>query len=106
LAQNFDEVVNANSHVLVEFYAPWCGHCKKLAPEYAAAAAQLKASGNKAVLAKVDADSEKDLGAKFEVEGFPTLKWFVNGKPQEYNGGRVTKEIVSWIEKHTGPAYV
>jgi len=91
--------------VLVEFYAPWCGHCKKLAPEYAAAAAELKASGNKAVLANVDADSEKELGAKYEVEGFPTLKWFVNGKPQEYNGGRVTKDIVSWIEKHTGPAY-
>ena len=103
--QNFDEVINANSHVLVEFYAPWCGHCKKLAPEYAAAAAELKTSGNKAVLAKVDADSEKELGTKFQVEGFPTLKWFVNGKPQEYNGGRVTKDIVSWIEKHTGPAY-
>jgi protein disulfide isomerase len=105
LHQNFDEIINANSHVLVEFYAPWCGHCKKLAPEYAAAAAELKASGNKAVLAKVDADSEKELGTKFQVEGFPTLKWFVNGQPQEYNGGRVTKDIVSWIEKHTGPAY-
>jgi hypothetical protein len=46
------------------------------------------------------------IGAnRYEVEGFPTLKWFVNGKPQEYNGGRVTKDIVSWIEKHTGPAY-
>jgi len=57
------------------------------------------------VLASVDADSEKELGAKFEVEGFPTLKWFINGKPQEYKGGRVTKDIVSWVEKHTGPAY-
>jgi len=103
--KNFDEVVNGNEHVLVEFYAPWCGHCKKLAPEYAAAAAELKTKGSKVVLAKVDADSEKELGTKFDVSGFPTLKWFINGKPQEYNGGRVTKDIVSWIEKHTGPAY-
>jgi len=103
--KNFDDVVNSNSHVLVEFYAPWCGHCKKLAPEYSAAAAQLKTSGNNVVIAKVDADSEKELGSRFGVEGFPTLKWFVNGKPQEYTGGRVTKDIVSWVEKHTGPAY-
>ncbi len=67
------------------FYAPWCSFCKALAPQFAAASAQLKAMGNAAVMAKVDADSTpggRALAARFQVEGFPTLIWFVNGRPQ------------------------
>jgi len=77
-----------------------CGHCKTLAPEYAAAAASLKASRPDVLLAKVDATVETELGSRFDVKGFPTLKWFTaGGAASDYGGGRTAPEIVSWVSK-------
>lgn len=98
---NFSEFIEKNQYVMVEFYAPWCGHCQSLAPEYAAAATELK--GEKVALAKVDATEESELAEKYEVQGFPTVYFFIDGVHKPYPGQRTKDGIVTWIKKKIGP---
>ncbi|KAK9841395.1 hypothetical protein WJX74_005077 [Apatococcus lobatus] len=105
----FETVLKDNSFVVAEFYAPWCGHCKKLAPEYEKAAGPLKKNEPPVTLISVDATQEdnKPLAEKYGVQGFPTLKIFKGGdasSPAEYNGPREADGIVSYLQKQSGPA--
>merc|ERR1712060_571407 len=71
-SDNFEEKIIDNPQpAIVEFYAPWCGHCKNLAPHYAKAADKMKGMVTFGV---VDCTDEKDLCAEYSIEGFPTLK--------------------------------
>jgi len=106
---DFDSVVDGSKPVFVEFYAPWCGHCKHLEPEYDKVGDAFAGSPD-VVVAKVDADAHRDLGGRFGVTGFPTLKFFPKGwktgdAPEAYNGGRTFEDIAAFIQEKTGAKY-
>ena len=105
IPDNFDSVVlESNKPALVEFFAPWCGHCKNLAPVYEELAQNFDFAKDKVSIAKVDADAEKDLGRRFGVQGFPTLKWF-DGKsdaPVDYSGARDLESLSNFVIEKTG----
>ena len=107
-AATFAADIQEHPLTLVEFFAPWCGHCKALAPNYEAAAKRLAADSSPAVLASVDCTVEKDLCSQYGVKGFPTLKLFraSTTSPTDYAGGRTADEIYSYMTKQTAPAYV
>ena len=86
------EVINSESLWLVEFYAPWCGHCKSLAPHWEKAAKQLKGFVE---VGAVDMTTDKSVGSPYDVKGFPTLKFFGFDKknPIAYEGERETNAI-------------
>ncbi|KAM6915034.1 protein disulfide-isomerase A6 [Xenentodon cancila] len=91
---NFNrEVIQSDSLWLVEFYAPWCGHCQNLTPDWKKAATALKGIVK---VGAVDADQHKSLGGQYGVRGFPTIKVFGanKNKPEDYQGGRSSQAIV------------
>ncbi|XP_050160342.1 protein disulfide isomerase-like 1-4 [Malus sylvestris] len=99
-ATNFNDMVEKNRFVMVEFYAPWCEHYQALKPEYSAAATELK--GEYVILAKVDAIKENELSQEYGIEGFPTIFFFIDGVHKPYAGQRTKKGIVTWIKKKIG----
>jgi len=97
----FDSVVDGSRSVFVMFYASWCGHCKNFKPEYAEVARAFESKKDEVVIASVDADSHRELGSKYGVTGFPTLKFFPKGStnPVEYDSGRTAADVISYINK-------
>ena len=94
---DFDsKVINSNEFWIIEFYAPWCGHCKSLAPEFEKVAKALKGIVK---VGAVDMTVHKSFGERYGVKGFPTLKIFGANKssPTDYNGGRTASAIVDTL---------
>eukprot|EP00484_Ammonia_sp_Unknown_P005099 CAMPEP_0197075652 /NCGR_PEP_ID=MMETSP1384-20130603/211717_1 /TAXON_ID=29189 /ORGANISM="Ammonia sp." /LENGTH=577 /DNA_ID=CAMNT_0042514501 /DNA_START=17 /DNA_END=1750 /DNA_ORIENTATION=- len=103
---NFQEFVSSHTRTLVEFYAPWCGHCKALAPKYEEAARILsEEKQSPTALAKVDATEAPALSSRFDIKGYPTLFLIEGGNTKPFDGGRETQAIVDWVLKHDIPAF-
>jgi protein disulfide isomerase family A protein 3 len=103
---DFDSKLAEIDTALVMFYAPWCGHCKRLKPEFEKAGGDLLANDPPVSLVKVDCtEGGKDTCGKFEVKGYPTLKIFRNGElSADYNGPREAAGIIKFMKSQVGPA--
>ncbi|KAM9339739.1 protein disulfide isomerase family A, member 8 [Symphorus nematophorus] len=98
---DFDYLASEHETMLVKFYTPWCGHCKKLSPEFDKAATRLKGVVR---LAKVDCTAHTETCSRFGVSGYPTLKIFRYGRDSApYDGPRTTDGIYQYMKKQTGP---
>jgi thioredoxin 2 len=102
-AESFDaHVMRAGLPVVVDFWAPWCGPCRMMAPHFEAAARQLEP---RVRLAKLDTEAEPALGARHGIRSIPTMVLFHQGRElARHSGAMPGAQIVAWVRDHLPPA--
>lgn len=106
---NFDsKVLDSDDIWLVNFYAPWCPHCKNLKPVYEEASRAIRKEGLKGIkLGAIDASQYQSYAQKYGIRGFPTLKYFpagpkTEGDAKEFDGDRSSQGILQWAKSKAG----
>ncbi|MBX2994724.1 MAG: thioredoxin [Bdellovibrionaceae bacterium] len=95
---NFENEIKANSLVLVDFWAEWCGPCRAIGPKLEEIGQEM---GEKVTILKLDVDNNQNVAAKFGIRSIPTMILFKNGQPVDQVMGNLPKDnIVSFIQKH------
>lgn len=101
--ENFDEVLEANQYVFVEFYAPWCAHCRYFDPLYSKISSILNENSPPVLVAKIDATVEVETAERFDVSAYPSFVLFINKEPIIYTGPRSESGMINWILKKINP---
>jgi protein disulfide-isomerase-like protein len=104
--KNFQEALDLNPSLMIDFYATWCGHCQHFKPIYEETSKELKEKNMKTVLARIDAYYYTDIKHAWKVGGYPTILYFQNGQLiEKYPGARKVEAIVEYLaEKESGLA--
>ena len=95
--KNFADTLKSAKYVMVKFYAPWCGHCKNMAPDYIKLSELVK--DNDVVIGELDATVETKTAEQYEIQGYPSMKFFVDGVPIDYQEARTADQMFEWIKK-------
>ena len=100
---NFNRTITRLKNLLVLFYTSWCGHCKNFLPIYTKASLYLYKLKPRINLAKIEMSSNKETASTYNINSYPTLKFFKNGIPYEYTGNLDENGIIKWMQKNTLP---
>ena len=102
-AQSFHKHVSRNDiPVVVDFWAPWCGPCRAMSPEFERASADLRTSAR---LVKLNTENEPTIAAEFSIRSIPTMVVFRNGSELARQSGAMrSADIVNWVRAQTSQA--